>query len=141
RAGRQTRQTNRAISLVREQETLAKGNRDDAEERLQARSGSPDQQRHQLCYGRIRAGPVEGERVPGLSLGNKWQVIRQEFAEVKSVQPPSQVLAEGRCPLFGSPDLCEGSRRVRQHCGLFPPDSGERAGAPYRRTFVPFVPR
>src|SRR5262249_25635944 len=63
----QTRPADRPVSLVREQKALAKGNRAHAEERLQARSRSPDQQRHQLCYGRIRTGPVGGERVPRLT--------------------------------------------------------------------------
>ena len=67
RAGHQAGTADRAVSLVCEQKAVAKGNRDDAEERLQARSRSPDQQRHQLCYGRIRTGPVEGGRVSRLA--------------------------------------------------------------------------
>ena len=52
-----------------EEKALAKGNRADVEERFQARSRSPNRQRHQLCYGRIRTCPVEGERLSRLAGG------------------------------------------------------------------------
>jgi DNA topoisomerase-6 subunit A len=71
RAGHQTGAADRAVSVVLAQKALAEGDRADVEERLQARSRSPDQQRHQLCYGRIRAGPVGGERVPRLADGSR----------------------------------------------------------------------
>ncbi len=50
------------------QEAVAEGNRSDVEERLQARSRSPYQQRHQLCDGAICAGPSEGRHLPRLTV-------------------------------------------------------------------------
>ena len=52
--------------VVLAQKALAEGNRADVEERLQARSRSLDQQRHQLRHGRIRARAAGGGRFPRL---------------------------------------------------------------------------
>src|ERR1700746_2643974 len=69
RARHQTGPADRAVSLVCEQKALAKGNRADVEEQLQARSRTPDQQRHHLCYGRICTRTAGGVRVPLLAGG------------------------------------------------------------------------
>ena len=59
----------RAVSVVRSQETVAEGNRNDAEERIQARSRSTDQQGHQLRHGAVRTDPPGGRHFPGLGRG------------------------------------------------------------------------
>ena len=74
RSGHQTRAADRAVSVVRQQEAVAEGNRDDAEERLQARSRSPDQQGHQLRHGRVRAVAPGGRHFPGLRFGDSDRI-------------------------------------------------------------------
>src|SRR5437773_8984145 len=84
RAGRQACPADRAISLVREQEAVAKRTRPDAQERLQTRSRSPHQQGHQLRHRAIRARTPRGGQLLGLSvqLSMAQRIIAQDSRSV-----------------------------------------------------------
>jgi DNA topoisomerase VI subunit A len=77
------------VSLVREQEGVAEGNRADAEKRLQARSRSPDQQGRQLRHRDVRSGTAGGKGLSGFRADEGEDVVVVAGDDPPRVRPPA----------------------------------------------------